>query len=74
MRKKGFTLPVVQWMRGPLKDFVREKLTALAQDEALFRPDRVLAMRDGRDTHSWSGAIPSSAVAEFRPARSATRR
>ena len=51
MKKKGFAMPVDKWIDGPLKEFVHEKLTDLADDGTIFRPDEVLAIRDGRDSH-----------------------
>jgi asparagine synthase (glutamine-hydrolysing) len=48
MAKKGFGLPLAQWMEGPLRPYVEEKLTALAKDGEIFRPEAVLAIRDRR--------------------------
>jgi len=46
MKKKGFGLPLQKWVEGPLRGFIREKLTALAET-GIFRAEAVLAMRDG---------------------------
>jgi len=48
MKKKGFTLPLVRWMEGPLRSFVDQKLTALADSGEIFRPEAIRDIRDGR--------------------------
>lgn len=40
MKKKGFSLPMDQWMRGPLKGLVEENIHKLMQRD-LFNPDEV---------------------------------
>ncbi|MFI5914827.1 asparagine synthase (glutamine-hydrolyzing) [Dactylosporangium sp. NPDC051541] len=52
--KKGFSIPVAAWLRGPLHDLARDLLTdTTARDRALFDPAAVRALLDrhaaGRD-------------------------
>jgi len=61
-RKMGFGVPIGQWFRGSMQQFLRETvLSEKALGRGLFRPDRVRAIIDehaeGRNDHShrlWS--------------------
>ena len=58
-RKRGFTLPFAQWLRGPLRPFMEETLgSASAARSGLFDPyvpGRLWrSYRDGNDDRAWS--------------------
>jgi len=42
--KQGFEIPMLAWLRGPLKDFTRERL--LGDEVGLFRPAGMRALLD----------------------------
>lgn len=56
-QKQGFNVPMSAWMRGELKDFVRDHLAASRfRNRGLFRPARVDALLDAH----FSGRADSS--------------
>ena len=43
--KKGFGIPLAEWLRGPLRDMAHDLLTdTTARQRGLFRPDAVAAL------------------------------
>jgi asparagine synthase (glutamine-hydrolysing) len=44
LRKRGFSVPMHHWVLGPLRDFCKDKLTAL-RTAGLFRPEAVDEVR-----------------------------
>ena len=50
--KKGFTVPLAQWMAGPLRPLVDEKLSALAEHAEIYRPEAIKAIRE--NSPEWS--------------------
>jgi asparagine synthase (glutamine-hydrolysing) len=52
MAKKGFGLPMAQWIQGPLREFIDSKLSALSRSP-IFRRDAMAGIRQRLAAHSY---------------------
>ena len=55
MRKKGFTVPLNAWVNGPLKEFVTQLLSQLA-DRPQLNGTEIIRLRDA----FVAGSLPAS--------------
>jgi asparagine synthase (glutamine-hydrolysing) len=54
-KKKGFGMPIAQWLQGPLKEWVVDLVQKPALKELALKPEKIIALRDahlsGREDH-----------------------